>query len=106
VAEEGGERGDLRRILAHREACGQHRDPALAGIEQQCRQRRAPVAGAQHVRRPDIARTDGAQVAKTQRAGDDKPERDRAQQVGRHGDQQQERGGGIEDRQHQAVSQA
>ena len=70
-----------------------HGNRALARIQQQGQKRRQLVAGAQHVGRTDVARTDLAQIAQSEQLGDDDAERHRAQQITAYsGDGMQEEG--------------
>ena len=67
----------------------QHRDRALAAIEQQRRRGQPLAAGAQHVGRADIARSDRAQIARAGQPRQQHAERDRAEQIA--GQQRQQR---------------
>ena len=82
----------LPRLEREHEAGEQHRDGALAAVQQQRRQRGALVAGAQHVGRADIAGADGADIAHAGHAGDEQAERNGAEEIAEKG--RAEEGGG------------
>ena len=83
----------LRRILTCHGAREQHGDGTFGRIKDQRGGRGRPVAGAQDIGGPDIARPNLPQVAKPEEAGDQQTKGDRPQQIGRDRNGDQQRGG-------------
>jgi hypothetical protein len=83
MTEKGAEAGPDRQVR-RKMACYQHGGRALQRIEQQCRGGKALVAGAQNIGGADVAGADLAHIAKSGSAGEQKPERNRAQEIAEH----------------------
>ena len=81
MAKEGAERGEHRKILPAVAIGDQRGNRSLEGVEEKGQRGKPLAAGAQHVRRSDIAGADRAQVRCAGKPRQDEPEGDRAEQI-------------------------
>ena len=91
MSEERAQARQLGGVFAECEARDEDGDAALGRIKDQGCGGGGFVSGAQNIRSPDIAGTDGAQIAQADSTGDDDAEGDGAEEVGEYGDEGQHR---------------
>ena len=81
MTDECAEAGDQRMIVTPNSVEKQNRRGSLQGVANEGCGRKQGVPAPQHVGRTDVSRTDLANIRGAAQAGEDHPERDRAEQI-------------------------